>query len=175
MTVIRCEDTIRRDFAQKQIEEIKRALRLPTPTKPRWGPYYDGYDVRRKISSISPDGTVEVRQDWTDYDFEDQYRALINSRKSADHFDEGYLAHFVRYEMSLALPLPELVSESSDKYPNIRLKNILDTIEKLKKAEVKKVDPSDISKRVNRGTALDGYTSSGSKQRAAARVGRQSR
>ena len=58
-----------------QIDEIRRALRLPNATEAaKWGPYYDGYDVRRRISFVKPDGTPELIQDWTDYDFEEQYR-----------------------------------------------------------------------------------------------------
>src|SRR5262249_9191018 len=59
----------------------------------------------------------------------------------------------IRYEMALALPLPELVEETGAKYPEVRLKSILDTIKKLQEANKGKVDPSELLRRVNRGTS----------------------
>ena len=138
---------------KKQIDEIRRALRLTNSAEAaRWGPFYDGYDVRRRISALGPDGKLELVQDWADYNFEDEYRTRINALRVADHFDEGYLGYFIRYEMALALPLPELVTETGVKYPNIRLKNILETIKKLEEASKKPVEASDILKRVGGGT-----------------------
>ena len=138
---------------KKQIEEIRRALRLPNSAEAaRWGPFYDGYEVQRRVSVMSPDGKLEVTQDWADYNFEDQYREKINSLRAEDHLDNEYLANFMRYEMALALPLPELVEETGSKYPDIRLKNILDTIKKLQDANKGKVEPSELLKRVRGGT-----------------------
>jgi hypothetical protein len=138
---------------KKQIEEIRRALRLPdTAEAARWGPFYEGFNVRRRVSAMGPDGKLELRQDWADYDFEEQYRIRINSLREEDHFDNEYLGNFIRYEMALALPLPKLVEETGAKYPDIRLKNILDTIKKLQDANKGKVDPSETVKRVSGGT-----------------------
>lgn len=138
---------------KRQLEEIRRALRLPnTMEAEKWGPYYDGYNVRRKISRIMPGGKLEVLQDWKDYDFEERYQTLINKRKIADSFDEGYLGYFVRYEMALALPLPQLVTEVG-KYPEIKLKNILETIEKLKNAAKPPLESSKLRDRVLGGTS----------------------
>jgi len=138
---------------KKQVDEIRRALRLPSAAEAaRWGPYYDGYEVRRKVSTFGPDGKEDVIQDWAEYNFEDEYRTRINARRAADHFDEGFLGYFIRYEMALALPLPELVTETGVTYPNIRLKNILETIEKLREASKPPVEASDILKRVSGGT-----------------------
>ena len=132
---------------KKQIEEIRRDLRLPNSAEAaRWGPFYDGYEVQRRVSVMSPDGKLEVTQDWADYNFEDQYREKINSLRAEDHLDNEYLANFMRYEMALALPLPELVEETGSKYPDIRLKNILDTIKKLQDANKGKVEPSELLK-----------------------------
>lgn len=138
---------------KKQIDEIRRALRLRDSFEAaRWGPLYDGYEVRRKVSTYGLDGKEEVIQDWADYNFEDEYRTRIAAMRSADHFDEGYLGYFIRYEMALALPLPELVTETGVKYPDIRLKNILETIKKLEEASKKPVEASDILKRIGGGT-----------------------
>ena len=66
---------------KKQIEEIRRALRLRDSSEAaRWGPFYDGYEVRRKVSRMGPTARNEVIQDWADYNFEDEYRTRINSR-----------------------------------------------------------------------------------------------
>ncbi|MCE9565261.1 MAG: hypothetical protein K8U57_24780 [Planctomycetes bacterium] len=133
---------------KKQVDEIKRALRLPTSAEAqKWGPLYDGYEVQRRVSRILPGGNVDVFQDWSDYKFEDKYSELINARKLADHFEDGYLSHFIRYDMALALPLPQLVDELG-KYPNIRLKEINETIVKLKNANRKPETPSDLLNRL---------------------------
>jgi hypothetical protein len=141
---------------KRQLEEIKRALRLANLDEARkWGPQYDGYEVQRRVTRMMPDGTVSVLVDWpTDnkpnYAFEDKYVELINSRKLADQIEDGYLAHFIRYDMNLALPLPELVKELGS-YPAIRsasLKEINDAIEKMKKANRPKLSPSDLKNRI---------------------------
>jgi len=157
---------------KKQVDEIRRALRLSSAAEAaQWGPYYDGYEVRRKVSTIGPDGKEEVLQDWAEYNFEDEYRTRINARRAADHFDEGFLGYFIRYEMALALPLPELVTETGVKYPDIRLKNILDTIEKLREASKPPVEASDILKRISGGTTRpDLYRPQGAAQTGGADV-----
>jgi hypothetical protein len=140
---------------KKQLEEIKRALRLPTLNDAAaWGPYFDGYNIKRKVSRMMPDGKLHVIQDFADYNFEDKYRTLIDARKNGDHFEEGYLAYFIRYEMALALPLPQLITETqkNSPYPEIRLKNILATIEKLKAAAKPQVTPSALLERLKGGT-----------------------
>ena len=134
---------------KRQVEEIKRALRLPSPEEAqKWGPLYDGYEIQRKVSRVLPGGNSEVFQDWSEYKFEDKYVELINSRKLSDHFEDGYLSHFIRYDMALALPLPSLVPELGS-YPNIRLDAINATIKKMKDANRKPETPSDLLGRLN--------------------------
>jgi len=135
---------------KQQIEEIRRALRLKDAAEAmRWGPIYTGYDVQRKVSKVMPNGKLEVETDWADYKYLDEYRSLIYSRKLGDNFEDGYLAYFIRYEMGLALPLPQLVSEGDlGKYPPIRLKNITEAIRKLQEASKPKVDPSKLLDRL---------------------------
>lgn len=131
---------------KKQIEEIKRALRLSSDAEAKmWGPLYDGYEVQRRVTRTI-DGQLED-SGWNNYNFEDVYQEKINSKKLGDAIEEGYLSYFLRYEMLLALPLPQLVSELGD-YPDIRLKNIVSTISKLKDAGAKKVQPSDTLERL---------------------------
>ncbi len=133
---------------KKQLEEIKRALRLPTTAEAQqWGPTYEGYEVQRRVTQPSPDGTPEVVSDWAPYNFEEKYLELINSRKVADTFEDGYLSYFIRYDMQLALPLPQLVSELG-KYPDITLPNILNSINKLKEAGKEKIPPSETAERL---------------------------
>lgn len=135
---------------KKQIEEIRRALRFKTTQEAaQWGPVYDGFRVKRRVTSFQ-NGEEIVIQDWSDYDFEDAYRERIHALRGADHLDDGFYGYFFRYEMNLALPLPELVTETGATYPNIRLKNTLETIKKLEDATKGKEDPSEIFKRVNK-------------------------
>ncbi len=133
---------------KKQVEEIKRSLRLPTTEEAqKWGPLYDGYEIQRRVSRILPGGQSDVFQDWSDYKFEDKYSELINARKLSDHFEDGYLSHFIRYDMALALPLPQLVPELGS-YPNIRLEAINATIAKMKAANRKPDTPSELLARL---------------------------
>ena len=140
---------------KKQIEEIKRALRFKsTQEAAQWGPVYDGFRVKRRVTSFQ-NGEEIVIQDWSDYDFEEAYRERIHALRGADHLEEGFYGYFFRYEMNLALPLPELVTETGATYPNIRLKNTLETIKKLEEATKGKEDPSEIFKRVNKKGSRD--------------------
>jgi hypothetical protein len=132
-----------------QREEFKRALRLKdTSEAARYGPVYDGFVVQRRITQINPkDGKVIVRQDWADFDFEKLYMEVIWPRKLADHIEEGYIAYFVRYDMALALPLPQIVEELGT-YPEVRLPSIVETIQKMQKADEKPVQASETLKRL---------------------------
>lgn len=153
-----------------QLEETKRALRIPTPpfsneaerkraeqqALAEAAKYvkYDGYEIQRRVSRTGRDGKLEVVQDWAPpgtppilYPFEDKYVELIHSRKFGDSIEDGYLAYFIRYEMALALPLPELVKELGS-YPPIRLQNINKTIKQLQDAGKKPESASDFQKRL---------------------------
>ncbi len=135
---------------KQQVEEIKRALRLPTYLDAqKWGPIYDGYEIQRRVTRMLPGlKEPEVLENWgTEYKFEDKYIELINSRKLADHIEDGYLAHFIRYDMALALPLPQLVSELGS-YPNIRLEAINKTIKSMKDANKPKAEQSKLLKQL---------------------------
>ena len=153
---------------KKQIEEIRRALRFKTAEEAaQWGPVYDGFRVKRRVTSFQS-GEEIVIQDWSDYDFEEEYRTRIHALRGADHLDEGFYGYFFRYEMNLALPLPELVTETGATYPNIRLKNTLETIKKLEDATKGKEDPSEIFKRVNKkGSREELYQPQGGDQTGA--------
>ncbi len=132
---------------KKQIEEIKRALRLSSNADAmKWGPIYDGYEVQRKVSRVV-NGQLEEVSGWSPYQFEDTYQEKVNSKKLADTIEGGFLSFFLRYEMALALPLPQLVTELGS-YPDIRLENINNTIKKLKESGQKNVQPSDTLERL---------------------------
>ena len=157
---------------QKQLGEIKRALRLsnPPPTAKKedieradaeakvWGPWYDGYEVQRKVTRVMPDGTVITIEDWPEtkdpkdtsgnYKFEETYIDKIDTKKIADHFDEGYIPYFLKPDLMLSMPLPQLVADLKLKYPEIKLKDILDNIEKLKKANQKEIPASELAKQL---------------------------
>ncbi len=131
-----------------QREELRRALRLKDIREAgQFGPVYDGFAVQRRITQRLPNGQVIVRQDWADYDFERVYAEIIQPRKLADQIEDGYLAYFIRYDMALALPLPRIVEELG-KYPEVRLPSILETIDKMKKAQEKPIQASDTLKRL---------------------------
>jgi hypothetical protein len=134
---------------KQQIEEVKRALRLTSAADARAWTIYDGYEVQRKETVYGPDGTIdkELSSDWKDYNFEEQYQERINARKMADTFEDPYLSLFLRYDMALALPLPQLVSELGA-YPPIRLENIVGSIRKLKESGKAKVSPSEMAERL---------------------------
>lgn len=142
---------------KKQLEEMKRALRLQTDAEAKqWGPWYDGFEVQRKVSQVMPDGSLRVLQNWpadikdasANYLFEEKYIELIDTRKIADHFDEGYIPYFLKPEMALAMPLPRLAEGLGVKYPEVKLKDITDNIDKLKKANRKEIPASEIQKQV---------------------------
>ncbi len=143
---------------KRQLEELKRSLRLQTEAEAKsWGPWYDGFEVQRRITRIRVNGTVEVIQDWPDkvtdikdtsgnYKFEEKYIEVIDTKKIADHLDEGFLPYFTRPEMMLTMPLPLLAKDLGVKYPDVKLKPITDNIDKLKKANKKEVPASELLK-----------------------------
>ncbi len=157
-----------------QLDEIKRALRLPKPPSTAkkediersdaeakmWGPWYDGFEVQRRVTKVWPNGKVDVIQDWPDikdlkdtsgnYPFEDLYIDKIDSKKVADHIDEGYLPYFLKPDMMLSMPLPELAKDLNVRYPDIKLPGILANIEKLKKANQKEIPPSELFKQLSK-------------------------
>jgi hypothetical protein len=158
---------------KKQLDELKRALRLfnPPPTAKKedlarsdaeareWGPWYDGFEIQRRVTKLLASGEVQVIQDWPDkpldpkddsgnYKFEEMYIERIDTKKIADHFEDGYLPYFLKPELMLAMPLPQLAKDLNVKYPDIRLKEILDNIEKLRRANHKEPSPSDLAKKV---------------------------
>lgn len=155
---------------KQQLEEIRRALRIPIApftneaerqkaeeqalAEAAKYARYDGYEVQRRVTKIvAGKKDPEVIQDWAEYKFEDKYIELINSRKLADNIEEGYISYFLRYDMAMALPLPQLVSEVTEDggYPSIRLKNINETIKKLKEANKKPESPTELLNRVMGG------------------------
>ncbi len=176
---------------KKQVDELKRALRLPNPQPIRdgtgkvtnqaeidkaeadarqWGPWYDGFEVQRKVSRVLPDGTLQVIQDWPDkpqnpkdttgnYKFEELYIDKIHTRKIADHFDEGFIPYFLKPEMMLAMPLPQLAKDLNVKYPEVELKDITDNIKKLEDARKPQLTKSEITTRLGGGTKKDIYSS----------------
>jgi hypothetical protein len=155
---------------KQQLEEIRRALRIPIPPASNEADRkraeeqalaeaaryakYDGYEVQRRVTRQVPGAAQpQVIQDWAVYNFEDKYVELIHSRKLADNIEEGYISYFLRYDMALALPLPQLVPEVTESggYPEIRLKNINETIKKLREANKKPENPSELLARVQGG------------------------
>jgi hypothetical protein len=166
---------------KKQLNEIRRALRLPGPAPilnakgeivnkaeieraeaeaKVWGPWYDGFEVQRKVTRVMPNGKVIIEQDWPEkpqdpkdtsgnYKFEELYIEKIDTRSIAQHFDAGYVPYFLKQDMMLSMPLPQLAKDLNVKYPDIKLKDILDNIEKLKKANQKELTQSDLAKQLS--------------------------
>lgn len=163
-----------------QLAEIRRALRLTTDAEAKvWGPWYDGFEVQRRVSKLMPNGEWRVVQEWPDkptdyrdtsgnYNFEERYIQKIDTRSVAAHFDEGYVPYFLKPEFMLAMPLPALAKDLNVRYPDIKLKAITDNIEKLQNANKEKISQSDFQKQLsgsktkndlykNKGSSLSGF------------------
>jgi hypothetical protein len=146
---------------RKQLEEMKRALRLTSIDDAKaWGPWYDGFEVQRRVTKIMPNGQVLIIQDWPEkpadpkdtsgnYLFEEKYIERIDTRKIADHFEDGYIPYFLKPEFMLAMPLPALAKDLNVKYPDVKIKDITDNIDKLKKANQKELTQSELAKQVS--------------------------
>jgi hypothetical protein len=132
---------------------------------------FDGFDVKRRV--IAPDGTIigagkkyadvaaspkeDATVGWYDYRYIEKYQEVIASRMLTSHVEGAdpkdksgistYLPYFYRYEDNLVMFLPELVPELG-KYPEVKLKPILDTVAKMKELSTPKVNPSDLLKRL---------------------------
>jgi len=155
-----------------QAEEIKRALRLPTLAEAYQNLAFDGFKVKRRVTD--PNGVVlgtsgvkladlakDLKGKFTsegffDYDYEQKYIEVIESRSVADHFEGGidprnprkaYLPHFYRYEDNLVMSLPELVSDL-DTYPDVNFPSISEEIDKLV-GKVQAMTQSDLAARLS--------------------------
>src|SRR5579883_537277 len=159
---------------KKQLDEIKRALRLPVPLANakkediersdadanQWGPWYDGFEVQRRVTRVLPNGQEVVIEEWPEtkdpkdtsgnYKFEELYIDRIDTKKIADHFDEGYIPYFLKSDLMLSMPLPQLAKDLNVKYPDIKLKDILDNIDKLKKANQKEIPQSELASQLSK-------------------------
>lgn len=154
---------------KRQLEEIKRALRLATEAETKeWGPWYDGFEIQRRETRRLPDGSTITEQEWADppqdpksteanYKFEERYIDRIDTRKVGDHFDEGFLPYFLKPDLMLSMPLPLLAPDLNVKYPEIRLKAILDNIKKLEEARQPKLTASEIATRLGGRSRNDMY------------------
>ena len=143
-----------------QLEEIKRALRLTTDAEARtWGPNYHGFEIQRRESRMLASGKEDVIQEWVElpkdvtstegnYDFEQKYIEVIDTRKLDDHIDEGYFPYFLKPEMMLSMPLPLLAKDLNVEYPKITLKPILDNIKKLEEKNNQPVSASDLAQKL---------------------------
>ena len=168
---------------KKQAEEMKRALRMKTAADAAPFVRFDGFDVRRRV--IAPDGTVvgagkkyaevaaspkdDAAVGWADYPYIDKYQEVIASRmlnshvEGADPKDKSgvgqYLPYFYKYEDNLVMFLPDLVPELGH-YPEVKLRPILDTIQKMKDAATPKVEKSALIERLT-GKGKEGSARTG--------------
>ncbi|AMV23364.1 hypothetical protein VT84_03075 [Gemmata sp. SH-PL17] len=164
-----------------QLEEIRKALRLTSDAEARaWGPFYDGFEIQRRESRILANGKEEVIQEWVElpkdvtstegnYKFEEKYIDMIDTRKVADHIDEGYFPYFLKPDMMLSMPLPMLAKDLNAKYPEITLKPILDNIKKLEEKNTQKIGASEFALKVSGKKSRDSIY--GTKINAAAGFG----
>lgn len=154
-----------------QEEAVRRALRMPPNVDVSGAVQFDGFNVKRKVTSptgrvvttsstfFDADGkpvTKNPEDGWVEYNYEDMYIQLIHSRKLGDHFDVDpkepdtqYLPYFLdrSYAEAMALPFPELIPELG-KYPKLRLPSIQKNIEALKKANTPKQTASELRNRI---------------------------
>jgi len=141
---------------KRQLEEVKKAMRLDSIEAARPYAHYDGFEVQRQISQLLPDGKYEVIMKWQNYNYEDAYIERIDARKLSDYVegtdDRGlgrFLPYFYRYEEMLVMPLPELIPELGS-YPKITLKAIVADAAKLEAASTPKVEPSKLLERLQK-------------------------
>src|SRR5262249_5274185 len=88
-------------------------------------PQFRGFVVERQI--LLPDGRVDVP--WKNLDVEANYRETIFPRKYGDTDEEpGAQYVMLNEDHELTMPLPLLLS---GKYPEVGLKSILSTVQKL--------------------------------------------
>jgi len=136
---------------KRQIEEMQRALRLKSPDQvARFGPVFDGFEVRRQIyGPIGRDGKMPVLQPMDEYKFEEKFAEIIDSRVLGYHLDSGFLPYFLRFEEGLAWPLPRLVPELAGTYPPpLRLDPINAAMDDLRNKNKQEVSPSDLMRRL---------------------------
>jgi len=115
-----------------QIEVIQNALRLQDPNdvftayRDETIPLFRGFVVQRQVLSLV-DGKIE--EDWADLDVDKNYREI--SRRHVNDQEESPNTNYLLLPFNhyLVTPLPVLVG---DKYPEIRIPELLTTIEKQK-------------------------------------------
>jgi hypothetical protein len=155
MFVVNCTIPLKR-----QLEEVKKAMRLESAEAARPYTHYDGFEVQRQISMILPNKELKVIQPWQKYNYEDKYIEKIHARKMSDYVEltdpnpankvQGeFLPYFVRLDEALVTPLPELIPELGS-YPPIRMQPILADIQKLKAAATPPTTTSDLMKRITK-------------------------
>lgn len=157
---------------KKQLEEVKRAMRLKTIAEAYEFVHFDGFEVQRRVTEPSglilggggqrladvakeKDSVANRTVGWANYDYDQKYVELIDTRKLSDHFEgndrnnprSAFLPYFHRYDEALVMPLPELVPELAA-YPPVELPAINAAIDKMIAANTQKVDPSDLQKRL---------------------------
>lgn len=147
-----------KDAYEQRVAAVKAEIAKCYAEAKRWGPWYDGFEVQRRVMRLMPNGEIRILQDFVEnkdpkdtsgnYPYEELYLDRIDSKAPVSHFDEGYIPYFLKPEMMLAMPLPQLVPELGVRYPEIRLKAINDNIEKLKRANQKEIPQSEFAKRV---------------------------
>jgi hypothetical protein len=150
---------------KKELEEIKRAMRLPSlEHAAKYGPHFgkvetekdeDGnlvtiekvpsFEVQRRVVRKLPNGKELPVEEWPQdvnsiYPIREVYEDRVYSKSLNDHVEDGYLPYFIRYDEGLVMPLPELASEMGKAvaYPPIDIPEILQTIAKMKKKPVEK-------------------------------------
>jgi hypothetical protein len=112
-----------------QVEEVRRALHLATAPDvfrtPDAAPHFRGVVVERQIRNDA--GRVEVP--WRTLDVDANHRATIFHRKYGDMEEEPKLRGVMLPEdYELVMPLPVLIG---GKYPEVRLRSVLDAARKL--------------------------------------------
>ncbi len=145
---------------RKELEEIKRAMRLrDLASAAQFGPHFGkmveekdetgfltlvekerSFEIQRRVTQRLPNGTEVVIEDWPagvndTYDIRAAYDNKILSKSLADHAEEGYIPYFLRYDEGLAMPLPELATETGKgaTYPRVTIPSIVETEKKLGK------------------------------------------
>ncbi len=125
-------------------------------------PVFDGIDVERRvipqgvdITQLTPE-KLEEQYPWAPYDHETDYFTKIRARKWEDEPDTGYTLYFLRgLDQKLTAPRPKLADELGQYPDRSRMKEIIDDVEKLKKANQQPITLSEFQKRFGSNSGGD--------------------
>jgi hypothetical protein len=125
---------------KEQLEEFSRALRFGSVDEllrdEDLRPEFAGYIVQRRV--FGPDG--KQIEDWTDLDLETPIKFIRMRAKEIEPFESDWLSYqMIPQPNRLVIPLPKLAREQ--KYPDVKLEGIQQTVKNLNEAGKENIAP----------------------------------